>query len=79
LLAFALRKLRFHGKGGISKKASIKRGAVWTVTSTSQATDSSPKEDYVEEEDVSEVEFEENLEQEEWKNDEGLTYSCDDR
>ena len=52
---------------------------MWTVTSTSQATDSSLKEDYVEEEDVSEIEFEENLEQEEWKNDEGLTYSCDDR
>ncbi len=54
---------------------------MWTVTSTSQAADSSPKDDFLEEEDVSaEVESEENLEEEKVPsdNDKGFTHSHDD-
>jgi len=65
MLGFALRQQRSHGKRGASKKASTKRGDVWTITDTRQAADSSPKDDIVEEEDVSEAKSEENLEQEE--------------
>ena len=81
MLGFALRQLRSHGKRGTSKEASNKRGTVWTVTSTSQAADSSPKDYYVEEENVSaEVESEESLEQEEDSsdNDKGFTLSHED-
>jgi len=79
MLGFALRQLRSHGKRGTSKKASTKRGAVWTITSIRQAADSSPKDDSVEEKDVSEAKSEENLKQEEDSsdNDKSLTHSSD--
>ena len=58
----------------------MKCGAAWTVTNTSQATYSSPEDDYVEEEEVSEIESKKSIEQEEdsLDNDKGFTLSYDD-
>ena len=60
------RQLRSYGKRG-SKKASTKRGSVWKITSTSQATGLAPEDDNDEgegvEDDVSEAQFEECVEQ----------------
>lgn len=80
MLGFTLRKLRYHGRSEKKNAGSTKRSAVWTVSSTSQATDSSPEDYNVEEEDVTEAEFEESLEQEENSSDKdkGFTLSCDD-
>jgi len=80
MLRFSLHQLRSLGKGGTNKKASMKCGAAWTVTNTSQTTYSSPEDDYVEEEEVSEIESKKSIEQEEdsLDNDKGFTLSYDD-